>query len=575
MNQKSVKDYYSILGVPPTASLEEIRLAYRRQARVFHPDLNTDPEAEIRFKEINEAYDVLANAEKRRAYDYFVSNGEPPPPSVEIDAETAAGDDPPPAAGAKRSADLPTGASQPTSPRQKGAPAEQQASNVAPTNKGAASRAQNQRIYPPTWAILLIILGLGIMVTVGVGALLSLRQNRPTGGAESVSVTKLTTFLSPPEIPADQTVLQEDDTPLETLSPTQLSVADRTFPIVAVLPEQGRWPLPAEQTDLGMWMHGTLINYVVGLPHTSETESLLSGLMSEDRIVLTLENGSRLTFASPQTRRVSVEDRSPLAQDRPGLTLMLLGSGQPSRLVVTARYLPEDVLPSSDQRADGLAVRVLRADVLSEATPEVADAWYFVVEYAITNTLTTPVDATYFDMVLEDAAGQRYVLNEEATRRGEHGRLTVELPGGASAAGSAGYLLPRTVTMPLVWIFRADPASAEQAQLILDFEAPRPSPALPDVELYDAFLDGGRDVVVISGTVYNDGEMSLTVDEDAVELTSSEGEGKLAASTPLLPWDVPSDGYQDFELQFSVPEDAASVLLNVLGFTFAIEGLAP
>jgi hypothetical protein len=405
--------------------------------------------------------------------------------------------------------------------------------------------------------------------------LLSLRRNRPTGGAESVSVTKLTTFLSPPEIPADQTVLQEDDTPLKTLSPTQLSIADRTFPIVAVQPEQGRWPLPAEQTALGMWMHGTLINYVIGLPYTTTTESLLSGLMSEDRIILTLENGTRLTFGSPQVRRVAAEDRSLMEQDRPGLTLMLLGSNQPSRLVVTARYLPEDALPSMDQNADGLSVSVLNADVLRDVTPEADNSWYFVVEYAITNTLTTEVDATYFDMVLEDAAGQRYVLNEEATRRGQHGRLTAMLPGGGSARGSAGYLIPRTVTAPLIWIFRADPTSAEQAQLILDFEPPRPSPAQPDVELYDVFLDGGRNAVVISGTVYNDGESSLSVTEDAVELTSQEGQGSLVASTPLLPWVVPPGDYQDFELQFSLPENAGSVLLTVSGFTFEIEGLAP
>jgi curved DNA-binding protein CbpA len=67
MIQKSVKDYYAILGVLSTASLEEIRLAYRRQARAYHPDLSTDPDAEERFKEINEAYDILANSEKRQA----------------------------------------------------------------------------------------------------------------------------------------------------------------------------------------------------------------------------------------------------------------------------------------------------------------------------------------------------------------------------------------------------------------------------------------------------------------------------------------------------------------------------
>jgi curved DNA-binding protein len=73
MTQKTVKDYYAVLGVSQHASLEEIRLAYRRCARAFHPDLSTDPDAEARFREVNEAYEVLANAEKRRAYDYFTT----------------------------------------------------------------------------------------------------------------------------------------------------------------------------------------------------------------------------------------------------------------------------------------------------------------------------------------------------------------------------------------------------------------------------------------------------------------------------------------------------------------------
>ncbi len=65
------RDYYEVLGVPRNASQEEIKRAFRRLARQYHPDVNKSPEAEERFKEINEAYAVLSDPQKRAQYDRF------------------------------------------------------------------------------------------------------------------------------------------------------------------------------------------------------------------------------------------------------------------------------------------------------------------------------------------------------------------------------------------------------------------------------------------------------------------------------------------------------------------------
>ncbi len=68
------KDYYKIMGVARDASQDEIKRAYRSLARKYHPDVSKDPDAEVRFKELGEAYAVLKDLEKRAAYDQLGSN---------------------------------------------------------------------------------------------------------------------------------------------------------------------------------------------------------------------------------------------------------------------------------------------------------------------------------------------------------------------------------------------------------------------------------------------------------------------------------------------------------------------
>lgn len=80
------KDYYETLGVSRKASKDEIQKAYRKLARKFHPDVSKEPDAETRFKELSEAYEVLKDPEKRAKYDQYGSawkqarrSGSPPP----------------------------------------------------------------------------------------------------------------------------------------------------------------------------------------------------------------------------------------------------------------------------------------------------------------------------------------------------------------------------------------------------------------------------------------------------------------------------------------------------------------
>src|SRR3989344_7511236 len=67
------KDFYQVLGVSKTASPEELKRAYRKLALQYHPDKNKTKEAEEKFKEINHAYEVLSDPQKKQQYDQFGS----------------------------------------------------------------------------------------------------------------------------------------------------------------------------------------------------------------------------------------------------------------------------------------------------------------------------------------------------------------------------------------------------------------------------------------------------------------------------------------------------------------------
>jgi len=96
LNRMEFRDYYDVMGVDRDATQDEVKRAYRKLARKYHPDVSTEDEAEAKFKEVGEAYEVLKDPEKRAAYDQLGKNWQAgqdfrPPPDWESGFEFSQG----------------------------------------------------------------------------------------------------------------------------------------------------------------------------------------------------------------------------------------------------------------------------------------------------------------------------------------------------------------------------------------------------------------------------------------------------------------------------------------------------
>ncbi len=451
---------------------------------------------------------------------------------------------------------------------------EPKASPPAPTNKPASPATGTGGSlfagpFLPTWVILLSLLLLFIILGAIVGGIRSYLRKGPEGGTAEVTVEKVLTFASPLPLPP-QPLLEAGGEPVEAAIPTAVTVGDLTWPVVAAPIQGGKWPIP-EKEEEAVWLYGTVVNYIIGIPYDEATAERLAGLDPSDLITLTLNNGHQLVFGMPQSRRIEMDEVGPLAQDHPGLTLaLLLEAESERRLIVQARYLPDLIGASATQRVDDVEVTFVALDSPEEELD--VEGRPLVVIYRLHNGNEAALDPAYFDLRLQDGEGRYYLLNPQVTARSTATETALIQPG-ETVTLTAGYLVLRDAPPPLTWLFRLDPVRSPELRFDLPYRPLPPEPARPRVELLSAFVDGQRHLIVVNGVVHNDGEAAMTVSMEDIHLTSSKGEGTLHAANPLLPWTIGGGDEQRFELQFARPEDVSSVLVEILGFTFQLNGL--
>jgi hypothetical protein len=441
-------------------------------------------------------------------------------------------------------------------------------------------------VIPVVIGLVLLLAAVGLVVFLWLRGSPSEDEPPETIPGTPVEVTEVSPAvpISPLPAPSCETIISSGDVQVAVALPTSLSVSGASFPVVAIVPEADGWTYPSGYPGSVAWVCGTVVNYVVGLEPTAENEALLAGVIPGDEIKLQLSNGVEMIFHFAERREVPANESGVFAQVRPRLTLVLeqdAGTWQ----VATADYVAETepVDPSS-----GVTARVGETVRVGDAQITVArghakrggqglfpGTMYYLVEFSVANVGAAPLDSGAFDTQLQDTVGNVYLLSSAAGAAGEYGPLTGEIAPGATAQGTAGYVVPETLSGPsVVWSFAPQPGVQQRASVTIPYDpGSAPAPAVESrVAVTDAFLSPDGDLLILEGEVQNVGGQPLDVRLSDISLSSSAGVSELRLAAPPLPWTVEPGQTQVIELQYAKPQ-ASAALLSLLGFSFEINGL--
>lgn len=436
--------------------------------------------------------------------------------------------------------------------------------------------------------LILSIVGASILL-VALGAIIAFALGRTgRGGVAGPNPTQevaptSTSAASPLATPSCETVINSGNLEVSVAAPVSTTIKDTRFRVEPLIPDGGTWSYPSDRSDVAVWLCGTVINYIIGLEQTPETEALITDLVPGDRIRLELANGTVLPFRFAGRQEVSPGDEDVLDQRQPRLTLLVAGGDVWH--VATADYVTEEESREAARSVPsarlGQPVRVGDTRVMvdrghaerKDGLP--SGTMYYLVEFSVENVGDERLATSGFWMRLQDDLGNTYLVSPSATQAGEYGPLNGEMDPGASAQATAGYLVPDPLPAgTVIWSFSPGPGTAAAARIGIPYEgAAQGSSSVADTEVTvdDAFLDDEGDAVIIVGTVRHSGAEPLTVETVDVTLSSSSGPSELIRAAPPFPWSIEPGQEQVIELEYERP-DASSALLELLGYSFEIGG---
>ena len=365
--------------------------------------------------------------------------------------------------------------------------------------------------------------------------------------------------------------------------PKKLYVRDRTFEITPIAVPKGNWAVSADSTN-GEWVFGSLVNYLIGLPGTQENEDLLGALSEADAITVEKSDGQTLEFKFGERKMVSPDDKTVFTQQRPGLTLLLLGADGEQRLVVTADYVVESeanksvpsktVAINTPIEIGPVRIKVLSGRLVENAPGIPVGSAFYLVDFTAENMSNETVNVADFVFELRDYAGQKYKLSETASRLGPNPPPAGQLLPGLSATFMSGFEVPSNITGPvLTWGFKPDAAFNGQATVAVPLIGPTPTPdprSQARVQISQAYFSPDQTELIIVGGIENPTGALITVGSSDIVLSTPDGIlATLRLPEPAFPWRVGPNGTVNFTLYFSrLPSNEA--ILTILNNSFRL-----
>lgn len=369
------------------------------------------------------------------------------------------------------------------------------------------------------------------------------------------------------------------------LIPNKLYVRDRTFEITPVAVQKGKWPVSTNDDGSATWVFGSLVNYLIGLPNTSENKDLLQALSEVDAITLELSDGQTVDFKFDAQQLVSPNDEKIFSQQHPGLTLLLLGDDAAQRLVVTANYdvdkseanrsVPGNVVAINTPVEIGpVRVKALNGRLVENAPGIPVGSAFYLVDFTAENIGEDALNVADFEFELMDYARQKYKLSDTASKLGPNPPPSGQLLPGLSGTFTTGFEVPSNITGPiLTWIFKPNASFKGQASVAVPLLGPTPTPdprAQAQVQISQAYYTPDQSEIVVVGSVTNPTMSIIPVGPADIVLSTPEGVlATMNNADPGLPWRVNPNDTLNFTLHFSrLPSRTA--ILKILSNSFEL-----